>query len=593
MFKYCSWIAGLLSVALLCPLPAAAASPAGQAGMRIEIVGVEIGKSPAAWIESGSALVPAGPLFRALGFAVWQDAEGRSAVGEKAELHIQFKEGEKEARWRSGAHGGVLLLPVAPVSLGRTLYVPIRALAEFDGRETAWHEASRRIAVSERAASPQPPAFADVIIEFMSESDMPLSGDDPWVQAAEQAAGVSVSWVSVPSPHYRDKTNVMIAAGDMPDILYLKQPSGYNPDLPAAFLRDVSSELNAYPYLSAAVETHERAAYAPDGFLLGIPRQTPVEQLRFPFIRQDWLDKLGLATPSNADELMQVMDLFTNYDPDGNGKLDTWGLGGASAIGADLGRLTWIERLFTGSVGRFAENGDGGYTDTLLETGTRDALQWLNEAYKRGYLSPEFPVLTEEHYLASIAGERVGIAELTLREANELNRGFQSGRSGARLVPLAGLKTAEGGPLLPGNARYAGALTIPQSVSDEKLPAVLSLLEALHTPPVGAGLPEPGEAISAYMGWDGAPGEWFDDAAGIDPEPFAALVEQWRAAAPTWDPTMPGWPDHETKEAIVRWNDRIAEMKTKFVLGAVTFSEWDALVKEIRSDAAYREVLGE
>ncbi len=45
-------------------------------------------------------------------------------------------------------------------------------------------------------------------------------------------------------------------------------------------------------------------------------------------IRKDWLDKLGLKMPTTIDELFVVAKAFTEKDPDGNGKNDTYGLGG-------------------------------------------------------------------------------------------------------------------------------------------------------------------------------------------------------------------------------------------------------------------------
>ncbi len=45
-------------------------------------------------------------------------------------------------------------------------------------------------------------------------------------------------------------------------------------------------------------------------------------------IRKDWLDKLGLKMPTTMDELFAVAKAFTEKDPDGNGKNDTYGLGG-------------------------------------------------------------------------------------------------------------------------------------------------------------------------------------------------------------------------------------------------------------------------
>ena len=39
-------------------------------------------------------------------------------------------------------------------------------------------------------------------------------------------------------------------------------------------------------------------------------------------IRQDWLDKLGLETPTTTDELYEVLKAFRTEDPNGNGVQD-------------------------------------------------------------------------------------------------------------------------------------------------------------------------------------------------------------------------------------------------------------------------------
>jgi len=44
-------------------------------------------------------------------------------------------------------------------------------------------------------------------------------------------------------------------------------------------------------------------------------------------IRKDWLDKLGLAVPKTIDDFYKVAKAFTEQDPDGNGKNDTYGFG--------------------------------------------------------------------------------------------------------------------------------------------------------------------------------------------------------------------------------------------------------------------------
>ncbi|WP_347835768.1 hypothetical protein [Gracilibacillus sp. JCM 18860] len=42
--------------------------------------------------------------------------------------------------------------------------------------------------------------------------------------------------------------------------------------------------------------------------------------------RKDWAENLGLEAPTTTDEFMEMVRAFTEDDPDGNGKDDTFGL---------------------------------------------------------------------------------------------------------------------------------------------------------------------------------------------------------------------------------------------------------------------------
>ncbi|MDG0812832.1 extracellular solute-binding protein [Cohnella rhizosphaerae] len=46
------------------------------------------------------------------------------------------------------------------------------------------------------------------------------------------------------------------------------------------------------------------------------------------YIRKDWLDKLDLEMPTTSEELLNVAKAFTEQDPDGNHKKDTFGITG-------------------------------------------------------------------------------------------------------------------------------------------------------------------------------------------------------------------------------------------------------------------------
>jgi len=59
-----------------------------------------------------------------------------------------------------------------------------------------------------------------------------------------------------------------------------------------------------------------------DGNMYYIPYLPDGKYGRAYWIRQDWLDKLGLETPENVDELYEVLTAFRNGDPNGNGIKD-------------------------------------------------------------------------------------------------------------------------------------------------------------------------------------------------------------------------------------------------------------------------------
>ena len=61
-----------------------------------------------------------------------------------------------------------------------------------------------------------------------------------------------------------------------------------------------------------------------------VPKASGMSQM---WIRQDWLDKLGLEPPKNLEELKKVARAFIEQDPDGNGKKDTMGIVGPSKSG--------------------------------------------------------------------------------------------------------------------------------------------------------------------------------------------------------------------------------------------------------------------
>ena len=119
------------------------------------------------------------------------------------------------------------------------------------------------------------------------------------------------------------------------------------------------------------------------GEIWGIPGRYvfPNPDIKYIFVRKDWMDKLGLKMPTNTDELGEVMRAFTEDDPDGNGVKDTCAFvhKGDNTVNSLLrffGCDSWGETYVNG---RF-ENG-------VMTDRARKALEVLRKWDKAGYIN--------------------------------------------------------------------------------------------------------------------------------------------------------------------------------------------------------------
>jgi multiple sugar transport system substrate-binding protein len=78
-----------------------------------------------------------------------------------------------------------------------------------------------------------------------------------------------------------------------------------------------------FPDANSISEQAWKAAQAYNGHYYGVPFSAQAFAL---FVRKDWRQKLKLPEPKSWDDLANLAVQFTEKDPDGNGKKDTFGL---------------------------------------------------------------------------------------------------------------------------------------------------------------------------------------------------------------------------------------------------------------------------
>lgn len=131
-----------------------------------------------------------------------------------------------------------------------------------------------------------------------------------------------------------------------------------------------------------------------DGKTYGIANVPTLDDGQIMIVRQDWLDKLNLKAPTNMEEFEAVIKAFTEGDPDGNGKKDTYGF---TYQGEGIYNSGWVSdpvMLFSANTGKMIPGSWQEGTDGTLEYGSvaegnKATLEKMAEWHKNGYLFKE------------------------------------------------------------------------------------------------------------------------------------------------------------------------------------------------------------
>lgn len=183
---------------------------------------------------------------------------------------------------------------------------------------------------------------------------------------------------------YENQINVRAASNNLPDLFMATSKAHLQKLAESGMLLDLN------PYLDKLGDYKKFAG--PDALNKGIING---KQYALPkagqggtgtyWIRKDWLDALKLKAPTTIDELFEVAKAFTENDPDGNGKKDTFGLSGTA--------LQAFEPIFGAygvtSGGTFFQNDGGEVINTYYQPGMKDALSTIKKFLDAGIVDPE------------------------------------------------------------------------------------------------------------------------------------------------------------------------------------------------------------
>lgn len=244
--------------------------------------------------------------------------------------------------------------------------------------------------------------------------------NNPWMNLYKKNNIVPEILYDVDSAQAETKLSTAIMSGNYPDILDVK-PKDYFNYVSTGVVADITElyETYASDELKEYLNTDDGRAMKGlmhEGKLYGLPKLgSGMDNATVMFIRQDWLDQLGLSVPETMEELKAVAHAFTYDDPDANGKNDTYGLAvdGVNVLYDSVGDLTGIFEGFGAYPGTDAMTfmEIDGKTDWggSNKEGMKKALTMLQEMYQEGSITKDFITMDSDSIFEEAGAGRCGI----------------------------------------------------------------------------------------------------------------------------------------------------------------------------------------
>lgn len=245
------------------------------------------------------------------------------------------------------------------------------------------------------------------------------SGDsvdnNPWTRAYEKEYGIKVKTLwEVDKAQLDQKINLMIASGDLPDFFKVN-PVQFKQLADAGLIQDLTETYNKNA--SEGVKTllkeggdQPMKSATIGGKLMAIPfTGGPMERSPVLWLRYDWLKKLNLPEPKTMDDLYKISEAFTNQDPDGNGKKDTFGL----ALDKDFTVLNGFVNGYKAYLDIWIKDASGKLAYSSIMPEMKTALKKLQDMYKAGQIETDFGAKAKAKVGESLTAGKIGMAYLS------------------------------------------------------------------------------------------------------------------------------------------------------------------------------------
>jgi putative aldouronate transport system substrate-binding protein len=364
-----------------------------------------------------------------------------------------------------------------------TALIAAACSSKSDGGTNASPSVSAKAGESPAASVKKEKLALTWFVNAANSSQLPAADKDFVKKAIAEKFNVDLKLLYMASgPDYLSKINTMIASGDIPDLFYMDglESVKYIKDGIAREMTNLVTPEAMPNYFKYWITPTDLKQYQVQNVFKRAPVPYTKKVSRSYYVRKDWLDKLGLKMPETYDEMVTVMKAFTEKDPDGNGKNDTFGFS-TSGNGTTL-PFDFPEFIKNGLVGDFVLENDQ-FVDVRTDIRMQKVLDDVRKLLAMNVVDPDWLLNKSGQHIEKATQGKVGIVlSAGGNDAYDNNaNGLQvktkavTGVANVDWQPFhIGAKTGTWVELLPGNP-----FLISSKTSEEKAKRSIEILDWL------------------------------------------------------------------------------------------------------------------
>ncbi|TYP76482.1 ABC transporter substrate-binding protein [Paenibacillus methanolicus] len=266
----------------------------------------------------------------------------------------------------------------------------------------------------------------------------------------EEKTNIQIDWDIVPGSAAAEKLNLVLAGGDLPDVIMNMWVSNAQQmvygsqgiiiplnDLIEKYGKETKRIFAENPLIQEAIT-------APDGKIYALPSPNDCyhcSMIQKMWVYQPWLDELGLKKPTTTDEFYEMLKAFKTQDPNKNGKADEIPLSGGPK-GWETRVDKFLMNAFIYNPANYVYLNNGKADVPFNKPEWKEGLAYLHKLYDEGLLDPQ--ALTQDGAQLRQLGENPDVPILGASGAGYMGELTQDNGASGRwkqyttLAPLRG-----------------------------------------------------------------------------------------------------------------------------------------------------------